>query len=93
MALTHPTYNSLQTLINIFSRYCEYARNATFETICIRDDEERHALTNIDLHGNGTEALERLNTLMVEFRGNQREEKPKTDINFDVHIEPPTRSG
>ncbi len=76
----------------IFSRYCEYAKNATFETICIRDDEERHLQTNTDLYGNATEALERLNTLIAEYEGDQ-EEEPIMDINFDINLEPPSRPG
>ncbi len=85
-------YNLIPFQTSIFSRYCEYARNATFETICIRDDEERHLLTNMDLYGDGTKALERLNDLVAESQGDQ-EEAPKLEIDFDINIEPPSRPG
>ncbi len=42
--------------------------------------------------GNATEALERLNALVLEYEGDQ-EEEPKMTIDFDIDLEPPSRPG
>ncbi len=49
-------------------------------------------MTNMDLYGNGTKALERLNDIVAESQGDE-EEAPQLKIDFDVNIEPPSRPG